>query len=60
MPAVLIAVYIVKQLDPFYVRWGVVVVVVYTAVAMLRSAMKESRVSDAAGIAPSPMPAEDR
>jgi uncharacterized membrane protein YfcA len=51
VPAVLVAVYIVKKLDPFYVRWGVVVVVVYTALAMLRSALKESQPGSAAGMA---------
>ncbi len=39
IPAVLIAAYIVKSLDVYYVRWLVVIVVVYTAAAMLRSAM---------------------
>ena len=43
VPAVLVAVYIVKNLNPVYIRWGVVVVVLYTAVAMLRSAIMESR-----------------
>jgi uncharacterized membrane protein YfcA len=41
IPAVLIAAYIVKSLDLYYVRWLVVVVVVYTAISMLRSAMTE-------------------
>jgi uncharacterized membrane protein YfcA len=41
IPAVLIAAYIVKTLDLYYVRWLVVVVVVYTAISMLRSAMVE-------------------
>src|SRR5215510_618277 len=41
IPAVLIAAYIVKSLDLYYVRWLVVVVVVYTAISMLRSAMVE-------------------
>ncbi len=41
IPAVLIAAYIVKQLPLEYVRWLVVVVVVYTAVTMLRSAFVE-------------------
>lgn len=45
VPAVLVAVYIVKNLDAFYVRWGVVAVVIYTAVAMLRSALKEARMA---------------
>jgi uncharacterized membrane protein YfcA len=43
IPAVLIAAYIVKQLSLTYVRWLVVVVVVYTAVTMLRSAIAERR-----------------
>jgi uncharacterized membrane protein YfcA len=41
IPAVLIAAFIVKSLPLFYVRWLVVVVVVYAAVMMLRSAWKE-------------------
>jgi len=41
IPAVLIAAFIVKSLPLSYVRWLVVVVVVYTAVSMLRSAMME-------------------
>jgi uncharacterized membrane protein YfcA len=41
IPAVLIAAYIVKELDLKYVMWLVVVVVVYTAISMLRSAMVE-------------------
>ena len=41
IPAVLIAAFIVKQLPLLYVRWLVVIVVVYTAVMMLRSAMQE-------------------
>lgn len=43
IPAVLIAAYIVKSLSLTYVRWLVVVVVVYTAVTMLRSALGERR-----------------
>jgi len=41
IPAVLIAAYIVKSLDLFYVRWLVVIVVIYTALALLRSAWVE-------------------
>lgn len=41
IPAVLIAAYIVKQMPLVYVRWLVVVVVVYTALMMLRSARVE-------------------
>jgi len=39
--AVLIAAFIVKSLPLDYVRWGVVVVVLYTAVGMLTTASKE-------------------
>jgi uncharacterized membrane protein YfcA len=41
IPAVLIAAFIVKSLPLLYVRWLVVIVVVYTAVSMLRSASIE-------------------
>jgi len=47
IPAVLIAAKIVKSLSLTYVRWLVVVVVVYTAVTMLRSALAERRASAA-------------
>lgn len=43
IPAVLIAVYIVKSLPLYYVRWLVVIVVVYTAIMMLRSALTEKK-----------------
>jgi len=43
IPAVLIAAFIVKSLDLYYVRWLVVVVVVYTAVQLLRTAARERR-----------------
>lgn len=43
VPAVLIAAFLVKSLPLYYVRWLVVVVVVYTAVMMLRSAMAEKK-----------------
>lgn len=41
IPAVLIAAFIVKSLNLFYVRWLVVIVVIYTALSLLRSAMVE-------------------
>jgi len=47
IPAVLIAAYIVRSLPLKYVRWLVVVVVIYAAGMMLHSAMRE-RVSAAA------------
>jgi uncharacterized membrane protein YfcA len=53
IPAVLIAAYIVKQMPLQYVRWLVVVVVVYTALTMLRSALLERRASAPAGVASS-------
>jgi uncharacterized membrane protein YfcA len=43
VPAVLIAFYIVKSMPLEYLRWLVVVVVLYAAVSMLRSAVVESR-----------------
>jgi uncharacterized membrane protein YfcA len=42
-PAVLIAAYVVKSLNLTSLRWLVIVVVLYTAVTMLRSARAESR-----------------
>ena len=43
--AVLIAAFIVKSLPLDYVRWGVVIVVVYTATSMLRTAADEKAVA---------------
>ena len=51
IPAVLIAAFIVKSLPLGVVRWLVVVVVVYTATTMLRTAMKERGALRAAGAA---------
>jgi len=42
IPGVLVAAYIVKSLDVVYVRWLVVVVVLYAAITMLRSAYTEA------------------
>lgn len=42
LPAVLIAAFIVKSLSLTAVRWLVVVVVLYTSITMLRSALSES------------------
>lgn len=47
VPAVLIAAYIVKEIPLYAVRWLVIVVVLYTAVSMLRSALTEGRAPDA-------------
>jgi uncharacterized membrane protein YfcA len=49
-PAVLIAAYIVRSLDLYYVRWLVVIVVVFAAGMMLRSATQERQ------SAPAPAP----
>src|SRR5581483_5869513 len=43
IPAVLIAAFIVKSLPLQAVRWLVVIVVVYTAISMLRSAVSEGK-----------------
>jgi uncharacterized membrane protein YfcA len=43
IPGVLLAAYIVKSLPLYAVRWLVIIVVVYTAVTMLRSALSEQR-----------------
>jgi uncharacterized membrane protein YfcA len=43
VPAVLIAALIVKSMELQYLRWLVVVVVLYAALSMLRSAVVESR-----------------
>jgi uncharacterized membrane protein YfcA len=43
IPGVLIAAFIVKQMPLYWVRWLVIVVVVYTALTLLRSARAEQR-----------------
>lgn len=43
IPAVLLAAYVVKSLPLEALRWGVVVVVLYTAIVMLRSAAQSTR-----------------
>ena len=43
LPAVLLAAYVVRSLPLGAVRWLVIVVVVYTAVALLRTAQRERR-----------------
>jgi uncharacterized membrane protein YfcA len=43
IPGVLLAAFIVKSLPLYAVRWLVIIVVVYTAVTMLRSALAEQR-----------------
>lgn len=46
--AVVIAAFIVKSLPLDYVRWGVVMVVIYTAIGMLRTAAQERAMKKAA------------
>jgi uncharacterized membrane protein YfcA len=48
IPGVLIAAYIVKSMPLNYVRWLVIIVVLYTAVTMLYSAYREPTASTAA------------
>ena len=43
IPAVLIAVWLVKSLPLDVVRWGVIVVVLYTATTLMRSAAEDRR-----------------
>jgi len=49
IPAVLLAAFIVKSLDLYYVRWLVVIVVIYTALVLLRSAWLERRIMKVQG-----------
>lgn len=51
IPGVLIAAFIVKEIPLYLMRWLVVVVVVYTALMMLRSAMVERKAAQAALVA---------
>ena len=48
IPAVLIAAFIVKSMPVAWVRWLVIVVVVYTAVGLIRTAMSAPAVEPAA------------
>ena len=57
IPGVLIAAYVVKELPLTYVRWLVVVVVLYTAAMMLRSAWVE-RGKKQAGALPAEAPGD--
>lgn len=52
IPGVLIAAFFVKSLPLVWIRWLVVVVVVYAAVVMLRSATKSAAPSTADAVAP--------
>ena len=48
IPGVLMAVWLVKSLPLDVVRWGVIAVVLYTAVTLIRSASDDRRVHAAA------------
>lgn len=54
VPAVLIAAYLVKSLPLLWLKWLVVIVVLYTAIAMLRSALIEKSAPVAAPATPTP------
>jgi uncharacterized membrane protein YfcA len=56
IPGVLIAALIVRTLPLAAVRWLVVLVVVYTASAMLRSAFVEKKAGASPELAPQPIP----
>lgn len=49
IPGVLAAAWIVKEMNITYVLWGVIGIVLYTSIAMLRSAFKESAAAGTAG-----------
>jgi len=55
VPAVLIAAFLVKSMELKTLRWLVVVVVLYAALSMLRSAFVEARMKTAPDTAP-PLP----
>ena len=42
IPAVLLAAFVVKEMPMVWLRWGVVVVVLYAAILLLRSAFRGS------------------
>ena len=54
-PAVLLAAYLIKSLPLYALRWGVVLVVIYAAILMLRSAIRSRRDRSDASISVSPV-----
>ncbi len=56
IPAVFVAAFIVKSLPLVLLRWLVVAVVVYAAVAMLRSARSDAAARARTGAAPAATP----
>lgn len=59
VPAVLLAAFIVKSLPLYWVRWLVVIVVVYASVAMLRSAIVEHKAREDYSVTPNDEPPDD-
>ena len=57
IPGVLLAVWLVKSLPLDVVQWGVIVVVLYTAVTLIRSASEDRRALAATGAARANSPA---
>ena len=53
IPAVLIAAYAVTSMPLVYLRWGVVAVVLYAAVVLLRAALRPASATDAVSVASS-------
>jgi uncharacterized membrane protein YfcA len=54
LPAVLLAAYVVRELPLRAMRWLVIAVVVYTAVALLRAASRERKAEALAAVLPGP------
>jgi len=52
IPAVLIAIYLVKSMPMVWLRWLVVIVVLYAAILMLRSALRSRARTPAGGLSP--------
>jgi hypothetical protein len=52
----LVAIFVVKQLPLMALRWLVMIVVMYAAISMLRSAFRAQPGTAAGGAAPAPIP----
>ena len=59
VPAVLLAAFIVKSLSLTVVRWLVLVVVIYTAIGLIRASRREASIASNAAPAPSHEPSTD-
>jgi uncharacterized membrane protein YfcA len=51
IPGILLAVYVIRELPIYWVRWLVIAVVIYTAATMLYSAFRPSRITSAEAMA---------